>query len=328
MKTINLLIILLSLLSCESKSQEKIAITKLSQEDKSTVVKLLKDSNFEIESIKKIDSSQNVKTVSYYNNNYSQYEKNVYTYDKENRLEIERKYSNNPPNNEILTLFSEKKYSYSKNSQKNKTVVWRNGKESYPEIHEKIFDDTGKIIEESAERRSMDSNSEIKEKKTYKYKIDENKKIASVCIEEYQSNTTPKIFETCNTYHYENGKITNRKITNTYENDNKNRLIKDVQFNSNGKPHFEDLYIYDDKNKSMEFQRYRFDNSRFLAKKEQTYYNKQGNIEKYIIFKSSKENKFEQEKIFYSVYDNHNKKILEIELKSKSFNEKEPSLPR
>ena len=203
MKTINLLIILLSLLSCESKSQEKIAITKLSQEDKNTVVKLLKDSNFEIESIKKIDSSQNVKTVSHYNNNYSQYEKKIYTYDKKNRIEIEKNYVITPLNREFLELMYETKYSYSKNSQKNKTVVWRNGKESYLEIHEKIFDDTGKIIEESAERRSMDSNSEIKEKKTYKYKIDENKKIASVCIEEYQSNTTPKIFETCNTYHYE-----------------------------------------------------------------------------------------------------------------------------
>ena len=77
----------------------------------------------------------------------------------------------------------------------------------------------------------------------------------------------------------------------------------------------------------MEFQRYRFDDSRFLALKEQTYYNKQGNIEKHIIFKLNENNKFEQQFIYYSIYNN-NKKVIEIELKSKSFNEKEPSLPR
>lgn len=327
MKTINLLIILLSLLSCESKSQEKIAITKLSQEDKNTVVKLLKDSNFEIESIKKIDSSQNVKTVSHYNNNYSQYEKKIYTYDKKNRIEIEKNYVITPLNREFLELMYETKYSYAGKNIIAETIIWRNNMQYGKSENKKIFDEEGKIIEEISESKSDEYEKIITQKKTYKYNIDKAKNKAIVCIEEYQSYATPKTFETCNTYHYESGKITKQEIENTYQYDNKNRLIKEIKVDSNGNPHFEDLYIYDDKNKSMEFQRYRFDDSRFLALKEQTYYNKQGNIEKHIIFKLNENNKFEQQFIYYSIYNN-NKKVMEIELKSKSFNEKEPSLPR
>lgn len=327
MKTINLLIILLSLLSCESKSQEKIAITKLSQEDKNTVVKLLKDSNFEIESIKKIDSSQNVKTVSHYNNNYSQYEKKIYTYDKKNRIEIEKNYVITPLNREFLELMYETKYSYAGKNIIAETIIWRNNMQYGKSENKKIFDEEGKIIEEISESKSDEYEKIITQKKTYKYNIDKAKNKAIVCIEEYQSYATPKTFETCNTYHYESGKITKQEIENTYQYDNKNRLIKEIKVDSNGNPHFEDLYIYDDKNKSMEFQRYRFDDSRFLALKEQTYYNKQGNIEKHIIFKLNENNKFEQQFIYYSIYNN-NKKVIEIELKSKSFNEKEPSLPR
>ena len=327
MKTINLLIMLLSLLSCESKSQEKIAITKLSQEDKNTVVKLLKDSNFEIESIKKIDSSQNVKTVSHYNNNYSQYEKKIYTYDKKNRIEIEKNYVITPLNREFLELMYETKYSYAGKNIIAETIIWRNNMQYGKSENKKIFDEEGKIIEEISESKSDEYEKIITQKKTYKYNIDKAKNKAIVCIEEYQSYATPKTFETCNTYHYESGKITKQEIENTYQYDNKNRLIKEIKVDSNGNPHFEDLYIYDDKNKSMEFQRYRFDDSRFLALKEQTYYNKQGNIEKHIIFKLNENNKFEQQFIYYSIYNN-NKKVMEIELKSKSFNEKEPSLPR
>ena len=327
MKTINLLIILLSLLSCESKSQEKIAITKLSQEDKNTVVKLLKDSNFEIESIKKIDSSQNVKTVSHYNNNYSQYEKKIYTYDQKNRIEIEKNYVITPLNREFLELMYETKYSYAGKNIIAETIIWRNNMQYGKSENKKIFDEEGKIIEEISESKSDEYEKIITQKKTYKYNIDKAKNKAIVCIEEYQSYATPKTFETCNTYHYESGKITKQEIENTYQYDNKNRLIKEIKVDSNGNPHFEDLYIYDDKNKSMEFQRYRFDDSRFLALKEQTYYNKQGNIEKHIIFKLNENNKFEQQFIYYSIYNN-NKKVMEIELKSKSFNEKEPSLPR
>ena len=208
MKTINLLIILLSLLSCESKSQEKIAITKLSQEDKNTVVKLLKDSNFEIESIKKIDSSQNVKTVSHYNNNYSQYEKKIYTYDKKNRIEIEKNYVITPLNREFLELMYETKYSYAGKNIIAETIMWRNNMQYGKSENKKIFDEEGKIIEEISESKSDEYEKIITQKKTYKYNIDKAKNKAIVCIEEYQSYATPKTFETCNTYHYESGKIT------------------------------------------------------------------------------------------------------------------------
>lgn len=326
MKIITFVITLLSFFSCESKSQEK--ITKLSQKDVNIVTKLTNNDTFKIQNIKKTDSSQNTKIVSYYDNNYSLYKKKIYNYNENNKLETARDYNSASNNKEFLTLFLEKKYSYSERSTKIKSDTWRNAKKDDNSSTDKItYDEQGRIIEEISEWKFENSNYSTIKKNTYRYNVDIANSNATVCIKEYQSHMKPASFEICDTYHYENGKITDKKISDYFQYDNKNRLIKKVYANKNKSPRFEDLYIYDDKNMSMEYQRYRFDHSRFLAVKKQTYYNKNGLIKKQINFGFSKDDTFLPKEIFYLFYDKNNKRIMEIELKSKTFIEKEPSLP-
>lgn len=325
MKIINLLLILFTLFSCDSKSQEK--ITKLSLEDQKLIAEAIKDPNFELRSIEKMDSIQNIKNIFYYDGNFSLYRKVISTFNNDKKLETVRGYNSTSNNKEFLTLFNEKKYFYSETSIKIKSNTWRNAKK-YGNSTDKItYDEQGRIIEEVSEWKFEDSNYNTIKKNTYRYNVNIANSNATICVEEYQSHMKPASFEICDTYHYENGKITDKKICDSFQYDKKNRLIKKVFVNKNKAPHFEDLYIYDDKNMSMEYQRYRFDHSRFLAVKKQTYYNKRGLITKKINFGFSKNDTFLPKEIFCFFYDKNNKKNMEINLISKTFIEKEPSLP-
>lgn len=320
MKILNFVIILFTLYSCESKSQEK--ITKLAIEDRKLLDEVLNDQNFELQTIKKTDSSQNIKIILYYDIAFSLERKVINKFNRNNQLENIQEYHSNTDDKEFLKLFSEKKYSYSKNSEKISTKVWREGKETGNEVIEKSFDEKTKLLQLKSKTTSLDSKKTITVNETYKYTFNKSQNTATVCVEEYNELNKPKSFETCNTYLFINGKISDSNVGNKYEYDQKNRLIRDVKFDQNNNPYFEDLYMYDDKKKMMEHQRYRFNHSKFLAVKDQTFYNDKGLIHKRINFKMNEDDNLVPEKQFIKFYNKNNKEILEIELKSKTFVDK------
>ena len=96
-------------------------------------------------------------------------------------------------------------------------------------------------------------------------------------------------------------------------------MIKEVTCNKSGKPYFEDLYIYDDKKKTMEHQRYRFNNSKFLVGKDQKFYDADGLTQKIIYFNMSEDDTLQPEKAHLIFYDKNNKEKLSVDLKSKTF---------
>lgn len=325
MKILNFIIVLFTLYSCESKSQEK--ITKLPSEDQKIISKILNDKTLQVMSISKIDSSQNIKNELYYDANLSLYRKKISTFNREKKLVTLTEYDNDSKNKEFLSLFKEQKYTYSEKSAKMKSQVWRNNKKDGNSIYEKTYDEQGRIIEDITESKYEDENTSTTIKKSYKYNIDFSKNIVTVCEEEYSSTSIPKFFEICETYHYKNGQITNNKVGNSYQYDDKNRLIKEIRFNKDKSPHFEDLYIYDDAKNTMEHQRYRFDHSRFLAVKDVTYYNKIGLIERKVKFEMNTENRLSPKEEIFIFYDTNNKEMLKVETKTKTFLKNRTNFP-
>ncbi|SIO12248.1 hypothetical protein SAMN05444409_2121 [Epilithonimonas zeae] len=221
----------------------------------------------------------------------------------------------------FLSLRSESKYSYSDGYEKIVSTFLKNGKESGNELVEKNFDVQGRIFQKIS--MSHNKNGDLKIIETYKY----NKDDVMVCVEEYSDTRTPKSFESCTTYLIENGKITNKILGIEYVYDNKNRLIQEVAFTDDGKPNFENLYIYDDKKNTMEHQRYRFSDSRFLVAKEQTFYNTDGLPQRIIYFGMSEDDRMLPERLFLIFYNENKKEKIQVELKSKIFVQKQPSPP-
>ena len=324
LKKLYLTTLCLLLLSCKSKSQEK--ITKLSQKEINMITKLFDKDSFTIESITKIDSSKNITTFSYYDKAFSLNRRKIKTFDKNRNIENSKEYNTDFGNKEFLPLFSEQKYAYSERSTKTELRVWRNGKEVGLETNETLYDEHNRIIESKTESESKNYHNTIIIE-TYKYNIDSIKNMATICKTEYSDSREPKSFENCETYHFKDGKITQNKVRDIYQYDNKNRLIREMIFDRNKNPRFEDLFIYDDEKLFMEYERYRFEKTKFLVAKKQTFYNKIGLIEKIIDFGWSQDDQLLPETVYYFIYNNDNKKILEIELKSKTFEGKLPPPP-
>ena len=320
MKVFNFLLVLIIFHSCGLEGQEK--VSKLSFEDQKVVAKAMKDRSFDLESIRKTDSIQNKKIIFYYDSIFSLYEKEIYVFNKNNQLETVQKFIIDYSNKDLLSLFSEKEYTYSKGHENVNTKVWRNGEEVGSDIVEKSFDEQNKLLQKISKSYKKDSKDTIIVKESFKYVVDKLQNTETICIEEFSETRKPKSFEVCDTYLYRNGKISQNKIGNDYVYDDKNRLIKEVKFNKNGKPYFEDLYIYDDKKKMMEHQRYRFNNSKFLVAKDQTFYYENGLIQKKLYFGMSEDDKMLPEKSVFQFYDKNNKERIQVELKSKMFVEK------
>lgn len=323
MKLISVLFTLIVIQSCEFKAQEK--ITKLPIEDQKLITKaLINDKNFELQYIKKIDSSQNQNVISYYNSNFFLSSKKIYSYNENNKLELIRyfdSYFDDDTKNKFLSLRSESKCYYSDGYEKVVSTFLKNGKESGNELVEKNFDVQGRIFQKKS--TSHNKNSDLRIIKTFKYNIDD----VMVCVEEYSGARTTKSFESCTNYLIENGKITNKILGIEYVYDKKKRLIKEVAFTEDGKPNSENLYIYDDKENTMEHQRYRFSNSKFLVAKDQTFYNADGLPKRIIYFGMSEDDRMLPERLFLIFYNENKKEKIQVELKSKTFVQKQPSPP-
>ena len=168
MKILQILSFFIILNSCESKGQEK--VYKLYIDDQKIISEATKDQNFELYSIKKIDSSQNEKNVSYYDSDFVLNRKEFYKYDENNRLDVVREYnSTNSKDKEYLTLFSEKTHTYSKGQEKIVTKVWRGGKEIGSDVIEKTFNEENKLLKTISKSTFIDSQKTSTLIQIYKY---------------------------------------------------------------------------------------------------------------------------------------------------------------
>lgn len=300
----------------ELKAQEKVNL--LSNEDRKKISKLFDQKNYELISIKKIDSSNNKKIISNYNGFYFN-QKEIYFYDKNNNLELVTEYELSPENKKQLIKRMEKKIEYSKNFEKIDIRVWNENNEIRNEIIEKLFDDHHRPLQIITKSYNENLNDTLTIKEIYTYTINKLQNSETICVKEFSKTRTPETFESCDSYLIENDKNSKKRLDNVYIYDDKKRLIKEVIFDKNKNPYFENLYLYNDKKNSMIFERYRYKKLKTLVAKKLVEFNEIGLTQKETIYGLSDDNILIPETKYLYFYDKDNSLVMELELKSKKF---------
>lgn len=283
-RILQVLFVFLLLISCNYNGQEK--ITKLSTVEKKIILNNVDRKLFEVQSIQKRDSLHNKTVVSYYDGYFSFYKKELFFYSSNKKLELRKKYEIESQNRNKLKLLSENKFTYSEMSKKVSTKVWEDNESYIAGIVSTQSDNNGKPLLIEYVKYFDEGKDSILVKEKYQYTFDETQNSNTICKEEYNSSTTPSTFKTCVTNYYKDGKIYKSTIGGAtyYIYDSKNRLIEKNEVDKSGNNQFQYLYLYDDVKKSMEYQVYRFDESKFLVRKEQIFYNDRGLIKKILYF--------------------------------------------
>ncbi|MEJ5107006.1 hypothetical protein [Chryseobacterium sp. MYb328] len=328
MKAFQGLFIFLILIPWNYKGQEKIAVINLSEKEQKIIAKAYDNKTFELKSITKIDSAKKKKEFSDFLGNFALSKKEIFLYDEENRLLNLKRYIYNSEIKNFLKLSAHEKYTYGEKVMKISKSVWKKN-DIYKVSRIENYDNDNRVVNIEEKSYKVGEKDTILSRENYKYTLDKVHNSITQCKEEYLSSSSPSTFKTCVTDYYKDEQIYKSTVGGTtyYKYDDKKRLIEKNEFTESGKQVFQYLYLYDDNKKSMEFHTYRFEDSKFLVRKEQTFYNEKGLIKEILYFGMSENDKMLPEKavlFFYNVNDNKN---MIVEIASKNFKSKIPEPP-